>query len=74
MRFSSTLIFVKCVFLAASGAFAASGLEDVHLRAVQRTEAEARRVEMVVRPTGDFTKPEPFEANQAGAATVRVTP
>ncbi|MEL6807881.1 MAG: di-heme oxidoredictase family protein [Pseudomonadota bacterium] len=48
-------------------------LLDLHLSVVPRTEAEAARIARVVTPTTDFTKPEEFEGNAAGAATVRVT-
>ncbi|MEO0379562.1 MAG: di-heme oxidoredictase family protein [Pseudomonadota bacterium] len=48
-------------------------LLDLHLRAIPRTEAEAERVTAIVTPTTDFTKPEQFEVNSAGAATVQIT-
>ena len=69
----STLILINSVVLAANGAFAASNLSDLHLKVVPRTAEEAARIETVVRPTTDFTQAERFEANQAGAATVRVS-
>nr|WP_194098231.1 di-heme oxidoredictase family protein [Marivivens aquimaris] len=46
-------------------------LDDIHLNVVPRTEAEAERIAAVVAPTTDFTQPESFEENPAGAATVR---
>lgn len=46
-------------------------LRDLHLQLVPRTAEETSRIEDVVRPTLDFSKPEQFEANQAGGATVR---
>lgn len=53
-------------------AFAGSPLlDDPHLDMVPRTEAETARIAKVVAPTSDFTKPEAFETNPAGAATVR---
>ena len=38
---------------------------------ISRTAEEAARVAAVTAPTTDFSRPEPFEANPAGAATVR---
>ena len=58
---------------AGQAAMAAESLSDLHLSTVPRTEDEAARIANVTRPTTDFTKPEPFEANQGGAATVRQT-
>jgi CxxC motif-containing protein (DUF1111 family) len=54
----------------ASPAFA-QDLDDRHLPVVPRTEAEAARVAAILAPPTDFTKPEPFEENSGGAATVR---
>jgi len=45
--------------------------EDPHLSVVPRTSAEAERIAGVTAPATDFSAPEPFEANPAGAATVR---
>nr|WP_241524042.1 di-heme oxidoredictase family protein [Oceaniglobus indicus] len=42
-----------------------------HLDVVPRTPAEAARIATVTAPTTDFAAPEPFEANQGGAGTVR---
>ncbi|MFP7674910.1 di-heme oxidoredictase family protein [Marivita sp. S0852] len=47
-------------------------LEDLHLLTVPRTEDERARIATATAPTIDFTQAERFEANQAGAATVRV--
>lgn len=44
---------------------------DLHLDVVPRTAKEVARIADIVRPTSDFSAPERFEANQAGAATVR---
>ncbi len=44
---------------------------DPHLNVVPRTADEAARIARVTAPTDDFSKPEPFEANPGGAATVR---
>ncbi|MGB3244867.1 MAG: di-heme oxidoredictase family protein [Sulfitobacter sp.] len=69
------------MFLAAvlcCGAFVVSGqaetvpdLTKPHLSVVPRTKAEHTRVLGVRAPTSDFSAAEPFEANSAGAATVR---
>lgn len=53
-------------------ALARAELTDLHLSVIPRTEAEVERIGSVTKPTTDFTKPEPFENNPAGAATVRV--
>ncbi|MEX0311054.1 MAG: di-heme oxidoredictase family protein, partial [Tateyamaria sp.] len=47
-------------------------LTDLHLPYVPRTAEEAARIADVTRPTNDFSKPERFERNSAGAATVEV--
>ncbi|NHB76422.1 di-heme oxidoreductase family protein [Rhodobacter calidifons] len=47
------------------------GLDDRHLPVIPRTPAEAAKVAAVLAPPTDFTRPEPFEAKPAGAATVR---
>ncbi|MEL6313389.1 MAG: di-heme oxidoredictase family protein [Pseudomonadota bacterium] len=73
MRFLATLILINSAFSAGSSVFAASNLGDQHLQVVPRTADEASRIARVVEPTTDFSKPEPFEENQAGAATVRIT-
>ncbi|MDR5652524.1 di-heme oxidoredictase family protein [Ruixingdingia sedimenti] len=46
-------------------------LDDRHLPVIPRTAAETARIAKVLTPPEDFTGPEPFEANPAGAATVR---
>jgi CxxC motif-containing protein (DUF1111 family) len=48
-------------------------LDDRHLPVIPRTPEEAARIAAVLTPPTDFTRPEPFEANPAGAATVRAT-
>lgn len=58
------------LLLAAQNGYAES-LDDRHLSVIPRTPAETARVAEVTAPTTDFTKPEPFEASPAGAATVR---
>ncbi|MGV8989321.1 MAG: di-heme oxidoredictase family protein [Cypionkella sp.] len=52
----------------------AQSLDDGPLTSLPRTKAETARIARVVAPTADFTKPEPFEAKSAGAASVRVRP
>ncbi len=42
-----------------------------HLSTLPRSEGEAARIRTVVAPAQDFGSSEPFEANSAGAATVR---
>jgi CxxC motif-containing protein (DUF1111 family) len=46
------------------------GLAAPHLPTIPHTGAEAARIAAVSALTEDFTKPEPFEAHPAGAATV----
>ena len=70
---SKSIVFAVVICFVASGAFAASDLQDLHLSTVPRTQGEEARINRVVQPTEDFTKAEQFEANQAGAATVRVS-
>ena len=55
-----------------SGVAEVQDLRDLHLEIVPRTQAEAARIADVTAPPDDFSAPEPFEANPAGAATVRV--
>jgi CxxC motif-containing protein (DUF1111 family) len=51
----------------------AQDLDDRHLPVIPRTADEAARIAEVLAPPTDFLKPEPFEANPGGAATVRDT-
>lgn len=44
---------------------------DPHLNIIPRTGAEAARIRAATAPTADFSRPEAFEGNPAGAATVR---
>lgn len=53
---------------------AAEGFDDRHLPVIPRTAEEAARVNAVLAPPTDFTKPEKFEAMPGGAATVRARP
>ncbi|WP_425100805.1 di-heme oxidoredictase family protein [Tropicibacter sp. S64] len=67
MRHALTL----SVLIATTTAAAASpDLSDRHLDLVPRTAEEADRIAAVIPPTDDFSAPEAFEANSAGAATV----
>ncbi|MGZ2257245.1 di-heme oxidoreductase family protein [Roseobacter sp. A03A-229] len=54
------------------GSAASAELADLHLPIVPRTEDEAARIAAITAPTTDFSQAERFEANSAGAATVRV--
>lgn len=49
----------------------ATQLDDAHLSTIPRTDDERLRIQVVTAPTNDFSKPEEFEENPAGAATVR---
>lgn len=69
---------VLAVFLATSLPFAAPAQDaatdwqtEPHLDIIPRHGADNARVESVTAPTHDFTKPEKFEQNPAGAATTR---
>ena len=64
------LALVLC--LAAIPAFAQS-LDDRHLPVIPRTAEDTAKIAAVLAPPTDFSKPEPFEAKPAGAATVRAT-
>ncbi len=55
----------------AAGAEPATIWDDPHLSVIPRTAKEAARIAAVTAPTTDFSKPESFETNPAGAATVR---
>ena len=68
--FSSSILIIFISFLS-QNADADTVLEDLHLQIIPRTVEEQARIEGVVRPTLDFSKPEAFETNQAGGATVR---
>jgi len=68
--FSSATLTILISFLSQS-ADATAVLGDLHLQILPRTAEETARIQRVVRPTVDFSKPEAFETNQAGSATVR---
>jgi CxxC motif-containing protein (DUF1111 family) len=60
-------------FLCLTTPAVAEGLDDRHLPVIPRTPEEAAKVAAALAPATDFTRPEPFEAKPAGAATVRAT-
>ncbi len=49
---------------------APDGLSEPHLSFLPRTKDETSRIARVTAPARDFTAPEPFEENPAGAATL----
>ena len=49
----------------------AGPLDEPHLNIIPRTEDEAARIATVTAPTTRFDAAQPYEANSAGAATVR---
>jgi len=59
------------VWLCATPAFAQS-LDDRHLPVLPPAPGDSARIAAAVAPPSDFSKPEPFEANPGGAATVRL--
>ena len=65
MRFATALI---CLIAAP---VLAQNLDDRHLPVLPRTDKDSAKIAKVLAPPTDFTKPEPFEANPGGAATVR---
>ena len=69
--FSSAGLAAVLLALAAPAGAAPDALRDLHLQAIARTADEAARVARVTAPTTDFSAPERFEGNPAGAATVR---
>ncbi len=71
MRRIATLSATLFAVLLSQNADADTVLKDLHLDVIPRTAEEAERIRRVTRPTQEFAEPERFEANQAGAATVR---
>lgn len=49
----------------------AQDLDDRHLPVIPRTAEDVAKIAAVLAPPTDFAKPEAFETNSAGAATVR---
>lgn len=71
MKRISSFAFTVLLGFSSQHAAAEGDLLDLHLDIIPRTADEAARIASVIQPTTDFSTPEPFEANQAGAATVR---
>ena len=71
MKVFSSVTLTVFISILSQSADAEAVLPDLHLQVVPRTAEETARIEGVVRPTLDFSKPEAFETNQAGGATVR---
>ncbi|MEM8978240.1 MAG: di-heme oxidoredictase family protein [Pseudomonadota bacterium] len=71
MKIISSVSLMVFVSFLSQNAYAEGALEDLHLNVTPRTSEEASRIAGVVQPTSDFSRPERFEANQAGSATVR---
>lgn len=69
-NFSRASLTILLSFLTAEAAIG-QNLSDLHVPLIPRTKAETARIAKITRPTTNFSKPEQFEANQAGAATVR---
>jgi CxxC motif-containing protein (DUF1111 family) len=61
---------IALLCLAAAPAFAQT-LDDPHVPVIPRTAEDSAKIATVLAPATDFSKPEPFEANSGGAATVR---
>ncbi|QQA43805.1 di-heme oxidoredictase family protein [Pelagovum pacificum] len=57
--------------LIVAGAAIAGPFDEPHLDIVPRTEAEQDRIDQVTAPPTDFSQPQSFEVNSAGATTVR---
>lgn len=60
-----------CLLVLATTPALSQTLDDRHLPVVPRTHKEQARIARVVTPTTDFSAPEKFEENPAGAATIR---
>ncbi|MEQ3710421.1 MAG: di-heme oxidoredictase family protein [Tateyamaria sp.] len=73
MRWISTLFLTIVIGFLSTVSDTRAELLDLHLSVVPRTDSEIERIKSVTAPTTDFTKPEQFEGNSAGAATVRIT-
>jgi CxxC motif-containing protein (DUF1111 family) len=59
------------LFCLAAAPALAQTLDDRHLPVLPRTPEDQAKIAAVLAPPTDFTRPEPFEAKLAGAATVR---
>lgn len=71
MRYFTSLTLTLLLSFASHQVDADQVMTDLHLQYVPRTAAEATRITAITQPTTDFSKSEQYEANQAGAATVR---
>lgn len=60
-----------CMSICFCTSLSAQELADIHLQVVPRTDDEAARVSAVTALATSFHAAQPFEANSAGAATVR---
>ncbi len=60
-----------CVSICFCTPLSAQELADIHLQVVPRTDDEAARVSAVTALATSFNAAQPYEANSAGAATVR---
>lgn len=69
-KISSLSLSVLLTFLSTQ-VDADGALQDLHLNVIPRSASEAARITSATAPTNDFSQAEKFEANQAGAATVR---
>ncbi len=67
MRFLIPMLTVAAASMAAA---APQALEEPHLKVIPRTAEEAARIAKVTALATEFDRPEPFETNPAGAATV----
>ena len=65
-------ILLATALIAVSGLAIAGPMDEPHLNIVPRTSVELALIAAVTRLTQDFKKPQKFEENSAGAATVRV--
>ncbi|MCH2250262.1 MAG: c-type cytochrome [Cognatishimia sp.] len=65
-------ILLATALIAVAGLAIAGPMDEPHLNIVPRTSVELARIAAVTRLTQDFKKPQKFEENSAGAATVRV--
>lgn len=67
---------MSCFMLGAALALAApalsQGLDDRHLSVIPRSDTDRAKVESILAPVTDFSKPEKFEGKPGGAATVRL--
>ncbi|UMA64556.1 c-type cytochrome [Roseivivax marinus] len=70
MRSVTPVILLICAAVATQAASSEYAAEP-HLPIVPRTADEAARIDAVTAPPTDFSAPETFEENPAGAATVR---